>query len=201
MARIRPDPRHPRPFASTFKCKAGRYRLIANTNLGPTKPQEFALQENERKMGLVLVVESGAMIRGKVTGFRPDDVPIAEVVVRGRGDFVSTASTKPDGSYVVYGVPEGRVEVIALINSERSLSNSIEIPQGVQEISLNIEFPRAARLSGRVTRGGQPVAYRTVNAFPRNPESVVSTGRTDQNGMYNIDGLSEGDYIVRSLTR
>jgi hypothetical protein len=61
---------------------------------------------------------------------------------------------------------------------------------------LNVEFPPASRLSGRVVRGEKPVAFKSVTAFPKNSESAAATGETDQNGLYTIMGLSEGDYVI-----
>ncbi len=174
----------------------GRYRLTADTSLGQTKPQEIVLRENERLQNLLLVVQAGATIRGKVTGLRLEELPVVEIVAQAPGDFIGTASTAPDGTYVVRGVPKGRVEVMAQTYSGRSVSKSVEVEEGASELSLNLEFPRVARLSGRLTRGGQPAAREVVRASPRNPESAAGSGETDQSGLYVIEGLSEGDYEV-----
>jgi hypothetical protein len=175
---------------------AGRYRLTANTSVGQSKPVEIVLRESERLTDLTLVVNAGATIRGQVTGLKPDELPVVQIVAQGQGGFKGTASTNPDGTYAIRGLPEGRVEVFAQTSLQRSVSKSVEIPQEAAELVLNIDFPGAGRLSGRVTQGGQPVAYRSVDAFPRNPESAAGSGETDQNGKYTIDGLSKGDYVV-----
>lgn len=175
---------------------AGRYRLTADTKVGPAKPQEVVLRGDEAVKNILLVLKSGATIRGRVTGLGPDEHPLVEIVAQGPGDFVGTASTSSDGAYAIYGAPPGRVEVTAQTYSQRSISKWVEVPEGARELTLNIDFPRAARLSGRVTRGGQPVAGRLVNASPRDPELASGAGKTDQNGVYVIEGLSDGNYVV-----
>lgn len=181
---------------SFSRLAAGRYQLAAETSLGQTKPQEIVLSENERLTGLILVVKAGATIRGKVIGLGADEHPLVEIVAQGQGGFEGSASTNPEGAYAIVGVPKGWVKVIAQTYSQRSVSKWIEVPEDGIELTLNIQFPREGRLSGRVTRANQPVAFRTVSAFPRDPQSATGSGRTDQNGMYAIDGLSEGDYVV-----
>jgi large repetitive protein len=177
--------------------KAGRYRLTASTKVGQTKPQEIALHENDRLKDLVLAVKAGATIRGRVVGLRANELPTVTIIVQGEGDFTSEEATDPSGTFTVQGVPEGLVELIAQTSSQRSISKSVRIPQGTADLSVNIEFPRAVRLSGRVTRAGQPVVRKIISANPRDPESAVSGfGETDQNGMYVIDGLSENDYLI-----
>jgi protocatechuate 3,4-dioxygenase beta subunit len=174
---------------------AGAYRLTAETNLGQTKPQEIVLHENERVTGLLLVVQAGATIRGKVTGLRSDESRV-EISVQRQGVNVGTASTDTDGTYVIHGLPTGRVEVLAYSYSGRSISKSVEIPKGTLELTLNIEFPLEARLSGRVTRGGQPVVNKIVSAFLRDSTFTGGTGKTDHTGHYIIEGLSNGDYYI-----
>jgi hypothetical protein len=175
---------------------AGRYQLTAEASLGHTNTQEIVLRESEPLTGLVLTVKAGATIRGQVTGLRPDEPKVVEIVAQGQGGFLGAASTNSDGSYAIHGVPGGPVKVMAQTYSQRIVSRSIEIPEGAQELTLNIEFPRVARLSGRVTRGGKPVAARIVSASPRSADSAAGSEKTDHNGMYVIDGLSEDDYVI-----
>jgi len=154
------------------------------------------VRENEQLTNLLLVVKRGATIRGKITGLRPDELSAVEVVVQAPGDSIGTTSMAPDGTYAIYGVPNGRVEVSAQTYSQRSISKSFEIPVGVLEASLDLEFLGLAKLSGRITRAGQPVASGLVTALPRSPGATAGSAKTAQNGLYVIDGLSEGEYDV-----
>ncbi len=175
----------------------GRYQLWAESNHGRTKVHDIVLGKNETLQNLVLLVKAGATIRGKITGLWPSERRTVEVVAQAAGDFVAATSMAPDGSYAIPGVPPGLVEVTAQTYSPRSIMRSIEVREGILELALNIEFPQSAKLSGRVTQAGQPVAHRRVSAFPRERGMVAASGKTDQAGMFAIEGLSEGDYLVR----
>jgi Carboxypeptidase regulatory-like domain len=96
----------------------------------------------------------------------------------------------------VHGIPNGRIQVTAQTYAERSLTKSIQIDEGTRDLTLDIQFPTEARLSGRVTRGGQPVTHVTVRASPREPGLVSASAKTDENGRYLIEGLNNGDYLI-----
>ena len=182
--------------AFTFSGLAsGLYRLTADTSLGSAKPREIALADSEQIKDLLLTVQPGVTLRGKVNGLRPDESPIVDIFVRQGSDFEQAASTLPDGTFTIPGIPNGRAELLAQ-TARRVLTKSLEVPKGAAELRLDIDFPNQARLSGRVTRDGKAVISATVSAIPRNQELVTGSGKTDQNGMYSIDGLNEGDYMI-----
>ncbi len=175
---------------------AGRYRLTAINKLGRSQPQDITLRESEQLKNVNLLLKTGSSIRGKVVGLRSDELPVAEIVVEGAGSFTTETSTLSDGSYVVHGIPNGRIKVTAQTYAERSLTKSIQIDEGPQDLTLDIQFPTEARLSGRVTRGGQAVTHVTVRVWPREPGLVSASARTDENGRYMIEGLNNGDYLI-----
>jgi len=174
---------------------AGRYRLTATNKFGSSQPQEIILRENEQLRNVNLLLKAGSTIRGNVIGLRPDERPKAEIVVEGADGFATGTSTLPDGSYVVHGIPNGQIRVTVQTYGERSLTKSIQI-DGAQNFTLDIQFPREARLSGRVTRDGQAVSHVTVRIWGRESGLVSAAGRTDENGMYVIEGLNNGDYLI-----
>lgn len=175
---------------------AGRYRFIATNKLGNSQPQEITLRENEQLENVNLLLKTGSTIRGKVIGLRPDERPRAEIVVEGEHGFTTDASTLPDGSYVVHGIPGGRIRVTAQTYGERSLTKTIQIGEGAQDLTLDIQFPTEARLSGRVTRAGQAVSNVTVRVWSREPGLVSAAARTDEHGRYTIEGLNNGEYVI-----
>jgi len=141
-------------------------------------------------------LKTGSTLRGKVIGLRSDELPKAEIVVEGAGGFTADTSTSPDGSYVVHGIPNGRIQVTAQTYGERSLTRVIQVDEGAQELTLNIQFPTEARLSGRITRGGQAVTHVAVRVWAREPGVVSASAKTDAEGRYVIEGLSNGDYLI-----
>lgn len=183
-------------FFSFDRLSAGRYELKAESNYGQTQPLNIVLRENERLAGLTLVIKPGATLRGKVSGMMLGELPIVNLVANGRGGFTAFVSTDADGVYSVHGVPAGVVQVMASTSSFRIVRKSIEVPEAVQELTLDIEFSPAARLYGQVTRAGRPVPFAEVSAVPADPQLVRASGRTDQDGRYAINGLSDGEYIV-----
>lgn len=174
---------------------AGRYRLTATNKFGSSQPEEIILRENEQLRNVNLLLKAGSTIRGTVIGLRPDERPKAEIVVEGADGFATGASTLPDGSYVVHGIPNCQIRVTVQTYGERSLTKSIQI-DGAQNFTLDIQFPREARLSGRVTRDGQAVSHVTVRVWGRESGLVSAAGRTDENGRYVIEGLNNGDYLI-----
>ncbi len=182
------------------RLSAGHYQLKAESDNGQTQPLDIVLRENEHVAGLTLVIkpEATTTIRGKVTGVLPNELPVVQVVANGRSGFSAYTSTDAEGAYIIRRVPTGVVRLMATATpSFRSIRKSIEIREGVQELTLDIEFPPPARLYGRVTRAGQSVFHATVVASPVDPQLPRASKETDQDGMYSIDGLSDGDYVVR----
>ena len=175
---------------------AGRYRLTANSQFARSQPQEITLRESEQLKNVSLVLKTGSTIRGRVVGLRPDELSRTDIVFEGAGGFATYTSTLPDGSYVVHAVPSGRIQVTAQTYPHRSLTKSIQIAEGTQEFSLDIQFPTEGRLSGRVTRGGRPVGYVDVHVWPRETGLVYASTTTNEDGRYVIDGLNNGEYIV-----
>jgi large repetitive protein len=173
----------------------GRYRLTAESSFGQSPPQEIVL-ESESQTRVDLIIKEGGTIRGKIMGLVPSELTVVQVVAQGQEGFRSMALTNPDGNYTIRGVPVGWVKVTAQSSSNRFISKSIELQQGVMDVALDIEFPRGSRLSGRVTSGGQPVANRSVSALSSVADSAAAFAQTDASGMYAIEGLSEGNYLV-----
>jgi hypothetical protein len=175
---------------------AGRYQLTAINKLARSQPQEITLRESEQLKNVNLLLKTGSTIRGKVTGLRAAELPVAEIVVEGAGGFTADTSTARDGSYVVHGIPGGRTQITVQTYAERSLTKSIQIDEGAQELTLDIPFPTEARLSGRITRGGKAVTRAMVHVWPRAPGLVSAAAKTDENGRYVIEGLNNGDYLI-----
>jgi len=181
---------------SFYNLRAGRYRIRAETSHGQTRPREILLRENERLTGVLLVLEEGATIRGRVRGLAPGELQRLRVLALGPRDFMTSASTDPEGVFILRGVPAGGVRVSAMMRSGRSISKFIEVPEDIPELSLDIDFPSGSRLSGQVRQAGQPVAAAVVSASPVTAQFASGSAKTDQDGMYEIDGLSEADYMV-----
>ncbi|HEX6640112.1 MAG TPA: carboxypeptidase-like regulatory domain-containing protein, partial [Thermoanaerobaculia bacterium] len=80
--------------------------------------------------------------------------------------------------------------------ARRAATQTVELsPGGTQQV--DVTFSSDVVVSGRVTRNGVPVASGTVSFFPRAGNSRASgSSSTDNDGMYSIRGLEEGEYSV-----
>jgi len=103
------------------------------------------------------------------------------------------------GAYVLKGVPQGRMRVVAAVAGRAHIARTVEMPDGT-DITVDFDFPRGARLSGRVTRAGKPLAGARVVAYarPRTGQDQVDRdgATTTSNGDYVIDDLAAGEYSI-----
>jgi hypothetical protein len=186
---------------------AGRYQISAQAESG-TATRELTLARNQRIEGIVLTVGGGQRIRGVVTGLRADELQRAYVSVHRDDDTWSSSRTSPvdpRGEFVITGVRPGSVLVMAGVTMGRSISKSVDVPAS-GDVRVAIDFPAGARLSGRVTERGQPVARVMVSPRPSVEQLVSVNGvTTSDEGKYVIEGLAEGEYRLavdrRYLTR
>jgi large repetitive protein len=176
---------------------AGAYHLTAEaTGLGKSLPQDIILREDERRTGLELrfVVRAGPRIRVRITGLFPGEA--AWVTAQDERGLEIEPSIDDSGAYVISGVPEGLVELTAITSLQRQVGRTTQVSRDTKEVTFDIQFPREARLSGRVTQAGRPVGNRRVTAWSSGPNGIMAVARTDPSGGYAIEGLSDGQYRI-----
>ena len=177
----------------------GRYKVSADSSAGSAQ-QEFVLQQDEVKEGIVLVVGGGRSVRGIVRGPRPEQIPQTHLMFRAKSGN-SFMSTHPDerGAYVFNGVPSGPAEIgVSTANIGIQFTKRLDVPAD-QDITFDIALPTGARLSGRVTQGGKPAAHRTVWMGPVDTKlDILYRANTSEDGEYEIEGLPPGDYRLRA---
>jgi hypothetical protein len=179
---------------------AGRYRLSAGTDgtgAGRTS-QDMTLGEDEINANVVVVLDAGRSIRGTIRGVRPEQRERIQVFARHEFKAgVSRASIDAQGAYVLNGVPPGNVDV-TVFGPGLQLAKRVVVPLD-DDVTLDLDFPSGARLSGVVTKGGKPARDTTVWMRSVNDESKFQYyGTTSEEGRYEIDGLPPGDYFVRA---
>ncbi len=178
----------------------GRYTLRASVPGQTTEPVEAVLVAGESKDDVTLVLAGGATIRGVVSGLPDSQRAGVSVNANGPREYWASARTGADGRFELAGAPAGTISLRAtagdfLSGSTRSANGSVTIAEGQKEAEAEIVFEGTGALSGRVTRGGQPVAEARV--FVGGGRGVSSgSGRTDESGSYRIEGLTPGDYTV-----
>ena len=98
----------------------------------------------------------------------------------GPREYWASVRTGADGRFELTGAPAGTITLRAtagdfLSGSTRSANGSVAIAEGQKEAEAEIVFEGTGALSGRVTRGGSPVADARVFAG-RRPGRLVGLG-------------------------
>lgn len=179
----------------------GIYRL---TGRGPggTVTREITLADNERVEGIVLALRAGSTIRGVVRGLRPEELKRLSISAHREGDSTSeangTASIDERGEYELRGVPSGRVYISADVNMSRQISRTVDVPAN-SDVTVDLDFPRGVRLSGRVTQRGSPLARVWLSPRSSAPDDTLHSygATTSANGEYVMEGLPTGEYFIR----
>jgi hypothetical protein len=175
---------------------AGRYRLTGRADRG-TVSQDIVLAHNQRIEGIVLALGKGRSVRGVVRGVPPEKFKEVFILLRSDGRRETFTSKVDDqGAYAMNGVPPGRAHLEAHFSMNRELGKTVEVPTDA-DLTVDFDFARGVRLSGRVMRAGTPVSGVTVWAFPAEERgSSMNRAETSAKGMYEIESLVEGDYRV-----
>jgi hypothetical protein len=175
----------------------GRYSVGADTSAGSAQ-LALVLQQDEIKDGIVLVVGAGRSVRGIVRGPRPEQIPKTHLMFRAdSGNAFMSMHPDERGAYVFNGVPPGPA-MIVVYGSGAQFERHIDVPAD-QDLTFDIALPAGARLSGRVTQGGNPAPHK--NVWMRSTDAkadVVYRATTSEDGEYEIEGLPPGDYRLRA---
>jgi hypothetical protein len=177
--------------------RPGRYTVSADTEAGSAS-LEFVLRQDERKEDLVLILGAGRSIRGVVKGLRPEQLSQAHLSLR-REAAPQFFSARPNaqGTYAFNGVPPGRA-VISVYGGGRQFEKRVEVP-GDGDATLDIVFPAGARLSGRITRGGEPAANKGVwMQLADDRSGILYRAFSSVDGQYEIEGVPPGEYRLRA---
>lgn len=176
--------------------EAGRYTFNARkSGLSDGELRDFDVATGAPR----IVLKSGGVIWGRVTGFSASEMQNAQVMVMSpRGS--RSAPVEASGSYRIEGAPEGAVQVVAMsstgISSRKSTAaKSVEVRPG-EAMQVDLEFRGDTVIRGRVTRNGTPMAGASVGFLARR-SGPGSNAETDSNGNYSVSGLEDGTYNVQ----
>jgi len=149
-----------------------------------------------------ITMTTGATITGHVSGFTPDELQGVNVLASASGAGQVTAAVDASGNYRIDGAPTGTVRVVArttaMLGSIKQTEPKTIVLEagGSQQVDLEVKSDTVVR--GRVTRNGLPLANAGVMFTPNAAKaSTIGSTRTDNNGMYELSGLSDGTYNVQ----
>ncbi len=111
-----------------------------------------------------------------------------------------TAPVRP-GSYVVrtFAGEQGFADKYYNNKTDFDTADHVEVVgEGKTLAGISFILTKGGSISGKVTDDSTGVSGVEVNAFEFNSDSWISSGRTDVNGAYTINGLPAGFYRVRA---
>ncbi|MEM7354859.1 MAG: carboxypeptidase-like regulatory domain-containing protein, partial [Acidobacteriota bacterium] len=182
-----------------FRATAGEHRLICRHESYATHTSEpFLIPEGGRSDLLVELVE-GAIVAGRISGLELEDLARLKVVARGPlrqreplevfGEQYGVVNF--DGEFRVSGLQAGEWIIRAeLLNPTRSAQERIEVPQGTDELRVDLRFADGYRMTGSVLQPGGPLAGATVTA--RCAGEFRGETFTDSDGRFVIDHIPHG---------
>lgn len=159
-----------------------------------------------------VILQGGGVITGHVSGLTAAELEQATVSASvagggGGGPFggggAASSAVDAGGNFRIDGAPSGTVRVSAITGAAFGGSIKTAPPKTVEleaggTAQVDIEFKSSTVISGRVTRNGTPVASARLMFIPRGGSSqTTSSGNTDSDGRYSLNGLDDGTYTVQ----
>ncbi|MCB1037289.1 MAG: carboxypeptidase regulatory-like domain-containing protein, partial [Acidobacteria bacterium] len=153
---------------------------------------------------LEILLRPGVEVRGKVVD--PDDLPLpdARVLLEGVDGTVNatySARSQPDGTFSFPAVSDGRYRLSAELPRFVPPRSFPEVTvEGRELADLEIRLRAGGALEGRILGlDFEELAAVSVEAEAAGGE--VRPGEIDFEGMYRLDDLAPGDYLLRASTR
>jgi uncharacterized GH25 family protein len=174
----------------------GEYRLVATRQgFGPSAYPEIRV-DGVPVSGLELRLSPGAVIRGRILGFQPEEMRGATVMAFSESFGTSlTGTLSPEPAYRIADVAPGEWHVIAHIVPDVSIQRKVEVAEGIEEIVLDLELPTGFTLTGRVLVDRKPLPGAVVIAASQTIEAQGS-GTTGQDGAFRLERLPAGSYVL-----
>ncbi|REK09260.1 MAG: carboxypeptidase regulatory-like domain-containing protein [Acidobacteria bacterium] len=178
----------------------GTYSLLAiNLSGGGSSSFDTAeetVQVDDRSVhGVELRFRTGLAIRGRVLGLADDELGSVEVVAmqEGSDSFPRMSGSDAQGRFELDGLSAGRWVVTAVGPGGRSASESITLTADDDGRDLELVFEEGLRVSGRVLRGGEPVARHYV-VVRRVGGVSTADATTDPRGHFELNDVQPGLY-------
>lgn len=145
-----------------------------------------------------LVMTEGGTIVGRVLGVEPKLYAEISVLASG-GGTMTTSSVSPDGTFRLDAIKPGNASVSArmtqMFNNRTTDAVLVEVVAGSQS-NVDLVFETGSRVSGRVTKFGEPLRNGVVRFNPRDRSSRWSSSNLDAEGRYSVEGVDPGTYEV-----
>jgi protocatechuate 3,4-dioxygenase beta subunit len=177
----------------------GRYRFAASKSgyaVGVVEDVDISSGAPVR-----ITLRTGGTIYGRVTGLTAAELESTQVEARS-GRNSASAVVDASGNYRLEGAPIGTVQVSAQVLSRNrsgykaSSAQTVDVTAGSSQ-QVDIAFRGDIVIRGRVTRNGTPLANAAVTFMGKGTsQRAMASGATDEQGMYSVDAVEEGEYTV-----
>jgi protocatechuate 3,4-dioxygenase beta subunit len=207
----------PRPFVTDdgrfrLEAPAGTYDLVVEgESFARTVVADVEVAEGETTDLASITVERGRSLSGRVVdseGAPVEGATVAtgllisgggtELNIPSEGHLVKEATTDADGDYLIAGLGEHPLMVVAG-HEHRGRSPSVSVSRGPASVRVDLVLQPTGGLEGTVTRDGQPLPDTVVIANPRGATSSNFFVVTGPDGSYAFERLSAGSYFVSAM--
>jgi protocatechuate 3,4-dioxygenase beta subunit len=194
---------------------AGTFRFEAlHSTFAPAQSDPITLDGKSERTGVIIQMQSGATIAGKVVDEHGAPVAAAAVRVAAAGPgarFGRPRQTFADdtGRFAMDGLPRQPMDVVAVHQTASSETRRIDLSGAPAATGLVLALDVTGRIAGTVSDSdGEPLEGAQVLLWPdsvRGPGSVgdfrlrsQSTALTDAGGRFEFRGLVGGRYTLRA---
>jgi protocatechuate 3,4-dioxygenase beta subunit len=181
--------------------RSGTYQLSGRAEGFAAASEEVRLAEVALK-DVELRLTNGGAVAGRIVGLSPEQLSQVRVSAFQTVPDFGGPKVEPDaqGEYRLSDLPPGDWTVLASLGLPgRSARGQVQLPPGVPEVRLDLEFPAGFTLSGRLLRAGQPLSGALVGASGSDAD-MHGTAHTDTQGNFRIEGLKAGTYQLTAYS-
>lgn len=192
------------PSKSAVSLADGSFRLTGlepghlalTARLERFAPARLEVELGEQPIeGVVVRLERGAVIQGRLLGLNASELGRAEVIAFAPDRGIYTGKTEPGGRYRIEGLAAGEWTVVAAVApGDRQARGSVRLDAGEEE--LDLDFGGGLRLTGRLRVDAQPLAGVEVTLLGLAGQGPAET-LTGPSGEFELSGLAAGAYRLR----
>ena len=192
----------------------GRWQIRVRSEGFETERKTVFVQEGQMTEDVEIRMGQGAIVRGIVVDKR-DGKPVEAAMVSAsrnqEGGFAMLAQgfmdgqavtvSKPDGSFELRGADDGSTWMHVMAEGYATGNLQIDaIEDGEVREDIKLELMPGGSITGKVTdRHGAFLPRRMVVAFSPGSQDFQQ-GATDEGGVYRIDNLRPGNYLLISVS-
>ncbi|MFQ5749022.1 MAG: carboxypeptidase regulatory-like domain-containing protein [Planctomycetota bacterium] len=190
---------------------AGKWRLkVKSPGYADVDSDELEVLDGKTTQGVVISLDHGATVAGRVVAYGTHDPVVDAVVSVGRGegagwealleglaDQSALGITDAQGFFLINGVSAGGDHISVIADGWATASEEIPPVEEYEErTNVQIELHVGGTVTGRVTdRHGVPLAGRMVGGMSVQARDFNQT-TTDENGVYKIEHMRPGSYFM-----